>query len=192
VQIQDVKYTHFTGKGDIATWIAQALQAAGLPNNDAWVRGFETLCRRESSDRPNAINTSDSNANGPIVQDGHPLNCSRGIAQCIPPTFAAHHVDGTSASIYDPVANIAAAMQYVRAHYHVSSDGSDLAKKVQQANPHLPPHGFRAPGGPGVPDSPVVDGVSGAVDGADSPAISDWRSDQNPELAQHHPGDVSR
>jgi SLT domain-containing protein len=166
-------------------------KGAGLPHNNAWVRGFETLCLRESSDRPNAINTSDRNANGPIVQDGHPQNCSRGVAQCIPPTFAAHHVDGTSVSIYDPVANIAAAIQYVRARYQVSSDGSDLAKKVQQADPHRPPHGFRPPGVPGVPGSPVVDGVSGAVDGADSPAMSDWRSDQNPELTPVHAGNVS-
>jgi SLT domain-containing protein len=183
MQIQDVDYTHYTGGGDIDTWIAQACEAVGLPHNDAWVRGFETLCQRESSDRPNAINTSDSNAHGPIVQDGHPQNCSRGVAQCIPPTFAAHHVAGTSVSIYDPVANIAAAMQYVRAHYHVSADGSDLAEKVQQANPNRPPHGFDPPSaGPGGP----------AVDGADSPAMSDWRSDQNSELAPDYASDPGR
>jgi SLT domain-containing protein len=95
--------------------------------------GLQTLCKRESSDDPNAINKDDRNATGPIVADDAPQNCSRGVAQCIPPTFAAHHVTGTSVSIYDPVANIAAAMQYVRKRYHVSSDGSDLAAKVEQA-----------------------------------------------------------
>jgi hypothetical protein len=115
----------------------------GLPQNDAWVQGFKTLCARESSDKPNAVNTTDRNAYGPIVQDAHPLNCSRGIAQCIPSTFAAHHVDGTSVSIYDPVANIAAAMNYVLVHYNVSLEGSDLAVKVQQADPNRLPRGYR-------------------------------------------------
>lgn len=145
MQLQDVDYTHYAGGGDIDTWIAKACQAAGLPHNDAWLQGFKTLCERESSDRPNAINTNDRNAHGPIVQDGHPQSCSRGVAQCIPPTFAAHHVVSTSMSIYDPVASIAAAMQYVRARYHVSSDGSDLAAKVQQADPRRPPLGFHVP-----------------------------------------------
>jgi len=32
------------------------------------------------------------NATGPTVGDGNPQNCSRGVAQCIPQTFAAYHV----------------------------------------------------------------------------------------------------
>ncbi len=54
----------------------------------------------------------------------------------------AYHVAGTSTSIYDPVANIAAASQYVRDRYQVSLDGSDFAAKVQQADPNRPPHGY--------------------------------------------------
>ena len=71
--------------------------------------------------------------------------CSRGVAQCTPSTFAAYHVVGTSTSIYNPVANIAAASQYVRNCVccgYVSEDGSDFAAKVQQADPNRPPHGY--------------------------------------------------
>src|SRR5690242_2553971 len=135
IDLKDVDYTRYTSGGHIDSWIADACQAAGLPHTDGWRRGYRTLCERESSYNPNAINTGDANAHGVSVGDGHPLDCSRGIAQCIPPTFAAYHVNGTSRSIYNPVANIAASMQYVRHRYHVSSDGSDLAKKVQQADP---------------------------------------------------------
>lgn len=156
MQINDVHYTDYRGGGDIESWIAQACQATHLPHNGHWVLGFKTLCKRESSDDPNAINKDDRNATGPIVADDAPQNCSRGVAQCIPPTFAAHHVTGTSVSIYDPVANIAAAMQYVRKRYHVSSDGSDLAAKVEQADPNRPPKPF--------------DPVSGSA--------SDWVSEQ--------------
>jgi SLT domain-containing protein len=142
ISVEDVEYFKYTGGGGIDSWIADACTAAGLPHTEAWARGYKTLCQRESSCLPNAINTTDSNAHGEIVGDGHPLNCSRGVAQCQPPTFAAHHAAATSRSIYDPVANIAASMQYVRRRYHVSSNGSDLAEKVQQADPTRPPKGY--------------------------------------------------
>ena len=139
---KDVQYTQYRAGGNIDAWVAEACQKAGLPHNDHWAKGYKTLCQRESSFNPNAINTTDYNAHGERVGDGHPLNCSRGIAQCIPPTFASFHVNGTSKSIYDPVANIASSMEYVRHHYQVSADGSDLAKKVQQADPTRPAKGY--------------------------------------------------
>ena len=142
LRLEDVNFTRYPGGGDINTWIAQACKAAGLPVNDKWVNGFLTLCMRESSYDPNAVNTHDYNAIGPIAEDGHPQNCSRGLAQVIPPTFAAYHVIGTSVAIYHPVANIAAASRYVRDRYHVSLDGSDFAAKVQQADPDRRPKGY--------------------------------------------------
>jgi SLT domain-containing protein len=142
MNVAEVEYTEYHGGGNIDTWIAEACRAAGLPQTEGWVRGYKTLCERESSYNPNAINTTDYNAHGATVRDGHPLNCSRGLAQCIPSTFAEYHVASTSKSIYDPVANIAASMGYVRQRYHVSSNGSDLAAKVQQADPTRPPQGY--------------------------------------------------
>lgn len=63
----------------------------------------------ESSGDPNAINNYDSNA-----QNGDP---SRGLMQTIGATFNAYHVDGTSTNIYDPLANICAALAYINAEY---------------------------------------------------------------------------
>jgi SLT domain-containing protein len=86
---------------------------------------------RESGGNPNAINLTDSNA-----QAGHP---SQGLMQTIPSTFAAYHQAGTSNSITDPVANIAAGINYIKARYGGIGN-------VQQANPNASPKGYDAGG----------------------------------------------
>jgi LysM repeat protein len=141
IPMGSVTYGRFAGAGNVAGWITEACRVMGLPPA-FWVKGYEQLCSRESSGRPNAINNWDSNAHGPIQADGYPLHCSRGIAQCIPDTFASNHVSRTSQAIYDPVANIAASVHYVRNRYGVAPDGHNLAALVQQADPHRKPHGY--------------------------------------------------
>ena len=141
ISIGAVTYGMYTGGGDVSAWTTRACQAMGFPPAH-WVSGYRTLCARESSGRPNAINAWDSNAYGPIQSDGHPLHCSRGVAQCIPDTFGSNHVAETSTDIYDPVANIAASMRYVMRRYGVSPDGQNLASLVQQADPNRPPRGY--------------------------------------------------
>jgi hypothetical protein len=142
LSVQDVDYSEYHGVVEIDTWIAKACKAAGLPPNNFWLQGYKTLCRRESSNDPNNINKNDSNAHGPIVGDGFPQGCSRGVAQCIPSTFASYHVAQTAKSIYDPVANIAASMKYVCHRYNVSENGSNLAARVQQADEGRDPKGY--------------------------------------------------
>lgn len=63
----------------------------------------------ESSGDPNAINNYDINA-----QNGDP---SRGLMQTIGATFNGNHLAGTSSNIYDPLANICAALKYINAQY---------------------------------------------------------------------------
>ncbi|MFH8798256.1 transglycosylase SLT domain-containing protein [Streptomyces sp. NPDC017936] len=114
----------------------QACARTGAPMS--WVTGagdganLLTLVFRESSFRPNAVNQDDVNATGPVQTDGARLNCSRGYAQVIPDTFAVNHQAGTSERIYEPVANIAAAINYIWRRY------GDISR-VQQANPHRDP-----------------------------------------------------
>jgi LysM repeat protein len=141
ISIGAVTYGRYNGGGALSSWISQACGIMGVPPAH-WVRGYGVLCARESSGNANAINSHDSNAHGPIQSDGYPLHCSRGAAQCIPDTFASNHIHGTSTDIYDPVANIAASMRYVMKRYGVSSNGSDLASLVQQADPSRPPRGY--------------------------------------------------
>ena len=141
MSIGAVTYGRYNGGGQVSSWTSQACGIMGVPAAN-WIRGYKVLCGRESSGNANAINSYDSNAHGSIQSDGYPLNCSRGVAQCIPGTFASNHVPKTSADIYDPVANIAASMRYVMSRYGVSSDGSNLASRVQQADPSRPPRGY--------------------------------------------------
>jgi SLT domain-containing protein len=111
--------------GNLLAWIQAAEALTGV--GPSWTAGLETLIMRESGGNPNAINLTDSNARA-----GHP---SQGLMQTIPSTFAAYHQPGTSNSITDPVANIAAGINYIKARYGSISN-------VQQANPNLPPKGY--------------------------------------------------
>ena len=115
----------FKGGGNLGKWIAQALAITHTPAN--WAGPLSVLVMRESGGNPNAINRSDINA-----QRGDP---SRGLAQTIGATFRAFHQAGTSGNIFDPVANLAAAINYIKSRY-----GSIF--RVQQANPNLPPRGY--------------------------------------------------
>jgi LysM repeat protein len=157
-----VSYARYTGSMSVASAVAGALAARGITGSTAvanWTKGMTTIIGRESSGDWNACNRNDSNNKTPsgysMVADygnGYPggnLNgaltnyqCSRGGAQCIPQTFAANHCPGTSNMIYDPVANVAASIGYIRAEYGVALDGSNLASKVQQADPNRSPSGY--------------------------------------------------
>ncbi|MEU5520626.1 hypothetical protein ABZ759_07940 [Streptomyces sp. NPDC047860] len=160
---KQVTFHRYTPDGTLEDWITQASTAAGVQASRHWVKGFKTAVARESSGNPNACNLWDSNAKTPPgfskikdFGDGYQsggriirlngalthFQCSRGIVQCIPQTFAQRHAPGTSVNIYDPVACIAAAMRYVRSRYGVAVDGSNLARKVQQFDPNRPPRGY--------------------------------------------------
>ncbi len=152
IAVNDVLYTPtstMTGKAFAEETVRTTLALMGLPVTNEWVNGYLTMALRESSYNPNAVNTYDSNAKnvveingGKNVSDGHPGQCSRGMWQCIPQTFARYHQAGTSLSIYDAVASCAASINYVRAAYGVANDGSNLAAKVQQADPNRPSKGY--------------------------------------------------
>lgn len=144
ISVSQVTYGKYSGGGDLVGWITAAAGAIGVAAGDVanWVKGYQTIAERESSGDPNAVNTTDSNAVGATAPDGHPAQCSRGVVQCIPQTFASNHAANTSTDIYDPVANIASSMNYVIGTYGVSKSGSDLASKVQQADPNRPPKGY--------------------------------------------------
>ncbi|MFE5332571.1 transglycosylase SLT domain-containing protein [Embleya sp. NPDC056575] len=120
--------------GQLLAWIDAALSATGTPppgTLDQWRSGMATLIGRESGGNPRAINTTDSNARAGIP--------SQGLAQVIPPTFAAYRVASLANDILDPVANIAASINYIKAQYGNISG-------VQQANPNLPPRGYDSGG----------------------------------------------
>jgi len=77
--------------------------------------------------------TGNSNAHGATAADGNPFNCSRGIWQTIPTTFAAHHVSGTSSAIYDPVSSCAASISYSMSRYNIPKEGGSALEAFYQA-----------------------------------------------------------
>lgn len=97
------------GKG-VDQWagiVAEALALNGLPQSLS-AQVLHQIAT-ESGGNPNAINLTDSNA-----AMGDP---SRGLLQTIGSTFAAFHIPGTSSNIYDPLANVAAAINYAKHTY---------------------------------------------------------------------------
>jgi SLT domain-containing protein/phage-related protein len=98
------------GGSGVQRWagdVAKALGMLGLPLTLS--RQVLYQMQTESGGNPNAINLTDINA-----QMGDP---SRGLLQTIGSTFATYHVPGTSNNIYDPLANIAAAINYAQHRY---------------------------------------------------------------------------
>ncbi|MEW2498620.1 transglycosylase SLT domain-containing protein [Streptomyces nodosus] len=99
-------------------WIRESLDIMAKKGIPGSYNGLHRNIMRESSGNPAAINNWDINA-----RNGIP---SKGLLQVIPPTFSTYHVHGTSANIYDPVANITAAANYA-AHRYGSIDNVNSA-----------------------------------------------------------------
>lgn len=129
-------------------YINEMLDLQGVTDPAArqrWMTGFLTAARRESSFNPLAINLNDINATSSTghAADMMPNKASRGGVQTIPSTFAAFHQAGTSTNIYDPVANLCAARNYLMfdPKYRVADDGSDLGR-IAQFNPRSAARGY--------------------------------------------------
>ncbi len=101
--------TGAAGSAQIRAWARQGLAAAGVPATAGNVSTIVGRILQESNGNPRAINLTDSNA-----RKGIP---SKGLLQTIDPTFNAYHVKGTSSDVYNPVANVAAAVRYMLARY---------------------------------------------------------------------------
>ena len=126
-----------SGRAAVSAAIREALDIKGIHDPAArarWERGMDLVAHRESNYDAYAENDWDSNA-----LRGTP---SRGAWQFIAPTFAAYHQPGTSASIHDLVAQACAFINYAQGHYGVAADGSDLADRIQQADPRRGPRGY--------------------------------------------------
>ncbi|WP_232837415.1 WXG100 family type VII secretion target [Lentzea terrae] len=97
--------------GNVEEWIREAikiLQANGIPVTDENIDEIWKIIEKESSGNPHAINNWDSNA-----AKGTP---SKGLMQCIDPTFQAHKLPGHD-DIWNPVDNIIAGVRYTFSRY---------------------------------------------------------------------------
>lgn len=128
---------HSSGRQAVLAAIRKALDIKGIHDPAArarWERGMDLVARRESNYNANAINNWDSNA-----ARGTP---SKGAWQFIAPTFAAYHQPGTSCDIHNLVAQACAFINYAMGRYGVAVDASNLADRIQQADPRRSPKGY--------------------------------------------------
>jgi SLT domain-containing protein len=126
-----------SGRAAVLAAIRKALDIKGIHDPKArvrWERGMDLVARRESNYNANAVNDWDSNA-----ARGTP---SQGAWQFITPTFTAYHEPGTSSDIHNLVAQACAFINYARGHYGVAADASNLAARIQQADPCRSPKGY--------------------------------------------------
>lgn len=101
---------NFNASAGVAQWapmISRVLAMLGL--SPALLGRVEKQMTTESGGNPNAINLWDSNAKA-----GHP---SKGLMQTIDGTFQAYRNPAFSGNIYDPLANIYAALHYAESRY---------------------------------------------------------------------------
>lgn len=97
--------------GNVQDWIKQAmeiLRANGITVSEADVPKIWAIIQHESGGNPHAINNWDSNA-----AKGTP---SKGLMQCIDPTFNSYKLPGHS-DIWNPVDNICAGVNYAISRY---------------------------------------------------------------------------
>jgi hypothetical protein len=101
---------------------ARGAKLTGSPAS--WIGSLLRRMNQESGGNPHAINLWDSNA-----KHGDP---SRGLMQTIGATFNAYKRSGVPASsIYDPLENIIAAINYANARYGAAPRGWDRAGRLQ-------------------------------------------------------------
>lgn len=96
---------------EVEAWIKEAiviLQANGTNIDNSSIPAIYTIIMKESNGNPNAVNNWDSNA-----MRGTP---SKGLMQCIDPTFNAYKLPGYD-NIFAPVDNIIAGVRYTYSRY---------------------------------------------------------------------------
>lgn len=97
------------GTTQMRQWAKEGLIADGLPPTEDAINKIVYTMSHESSGNPRSENTTDSNA-----QAGHP---SRGLMELIPENFEQYRNKSLPDDVFNPVANVAAAIHYMIARY---------------------------------------------------------------------------
>ena len=120
----------FSGSGSASSaqlnqWIMAALGITGTPMS--WMGPLQQLINFESGGNPNNINLTDSNAKA-----GHP---SQGLMQTIPSTFATYGIAALG-GITNPIANIVAGINYIKATYGNISNTPGM-RSIAHGGPYM-------------------------------------------------------
>ena len=111
----------------VTAWIEQALQVMNMPADPDTIQDLQIIIMHESGGDPNAVNLTDSNA-----QAGTP---SKGLMQCIQPTFDQWHLEPYD-NVFGPVDSIIAGTRYAISRYG-SLDGVPGVIAVKAGQPYV-------------------------------------------------------
>ena len=111
----------------VTAWIEQALQVMSMPKDPDTIQDLQIIIMHESGGDPNAVNLTDSNA-----QAGTP---SKGLMQCIQPTFDQWHLEPYD-NVFGPVDSIIAGTRYAISTYG-SLDGVPGVIAVKAGQPYV-------------------------------------------------------
>jgi hypothetical protein len=92
--------------GNVQSWIDQAEQITGISGDERMDNMLRILIEHESGGNPTIVNDT------PTPRGYH----AAGLAQMIPPTFQAYNLPGLG-GIFNPVANLSAAIKYMQDRY---------------------------------------------------------------------------
>ena len=110
-QLGAISLANYSPSAGVEQWrslVIQALKMEGVYSPENVERTLFQM-QTESGGNPMAINLWDSNAAAGIP--------SKGLMQCIDPTFRAYARPGFDTNIYDPLSNILASIRYALARY---------------------------------------------------------------------------
>lgn len=127
---------HASGRQAVLAAIRKALDIKGI--HDPAARPLGT---RDGPGRPPRVQLQRKRDQQLGFQRGAG-NPSKGAFQFIAPTFAAYHQPGTSRDIHNLVAQACAFINYAMGRYGVAVDASNLADRIQQADPRRSPKGY--------------------------------------------------
>lgn len=144
-----------TGAGSkaAAAWrpqIEKALRLNGITPTEAMVQKWVRQIQTESGGNPNAIQGNIGDINNKTG------DLAKGLVQVIGSTFRAYHVPGTPNNVFDPIANLAAGINYARHRYgpgmgyigqgHGYADGGKVAPLATRRVSHYAQGGRARPG----------------------------------------------
>jgi SLT domain-containing protein len=99
----------------VKSWFTAAAKLAGAPLS--WIPSLEEIAQHESGYDPDAVNNTPAG-----IAAGTP----EGIMQTIMSTFLGYHQPGTSMDIFNPIANIASAIRYIRVSWRTPDETPGL------------------------------------------------------------------
>lgn len=115
--------------GTVVEWLMKALRLTGKPTS--WLPGLKLIVSNESGGNPRAYNPT------PVPNGIYGNEHAEGLFQTLPSTFRAYVDPRVPPSIWNPVSNATAGINYIASRYH-SVWNVPGVKSIASGGPYLP------------------------------------------------------